>query len=69
MANNRMWLVHKGSSKKILLAKYYPSTHWYAFHSQEKMDEFLEAVTIYANNESADSMWGPTDFTLEFEVV
>jgi len=30
MANNRMYLVNKTTGVRIYLAKYYPSTGWYA---------------------------------------
>jgi hypothetical protein len=30
MANNRMYLVNKRTATRIYLAKYYPSTGWYA---------------------------------------
>lgn len=44
MANNRMWLVHRGSGQKVLLAKYYPTTGWYVFHDDlgERMNELFD---------------------------
>lgn len=60
MANNRMYLTHKGSGDSILLAKYYPSTGWYMFHSQEVMDEFLSKF-------NPKTTFGDTDFELRFE--
>jgi hypothetical protein len=61
MANNRLYLKTANGAKKILLAKYYPSTGWYMYHSQEKLDEFLESL-------GDGSMWGPTDLKLEWEI-
>ena len=31
MANNRMFLVNRKTGAKIMLAKYYPSTGWFAY--------------------------------------
>lgn len=31
MANNRMFLVNRKTGARIMLAKYYPSTGWYAY--------------------------------------
>jgi len=60
MANNRMYLKHEPSGKKILLAKYYPSVGWYFYQSQETMDEWLGQFLD-------GSMWGDTEFSLHFE--
>jgi hypothetical protein len=66
MANNRMWLVHKPTGSRILLGKYYPSTKWYCFHSQDKIDEWFEAIP---DDETIDYMEGDTRFELEYETV
>lgn len=62
MANNRMWLVHKATKQSILLAKYYPSTGWYAFHTQERYDEFFERC-----NSRERGAYGDTEYELRFE--
>jgi len=57
-----MWLQVKNQpEKKILLAKYYPSTGWYVFHIQEKLDEWFE------NNFNEPSQFGRTDLELVFQ--
>lgn len=62
MANNRMWLVNERLKRRVLLAKYYPSTGWYAFHHnlQEKLDNVFDGDTEV-------SSIGPTDWVLEYE--
>ena len=70
MANNRMWLRHKGTGKEILLAKYYPTLGqggWRNFHATEILDKFFEDLHI-AEDQEFDPMWGPTDFELVFDV-
>jgi len=62
MANNRMWLQIKNRpDKKILLAKYYPSTGWYLFHSQEEINGWFD------KNFHGVSCHGRTDLELVFE--
>ena len=62
MANNRMWLQVKNQpEKKILLAKYYPSTGWYVFNSQEKLDDWFD------ENFNEPSMFGRIDLELVFQ--
>ena len=61
MANNRLYLVNEDGTKRILLAKYYPSTGWYIFHNREQLDEWLESY----NDDM--SIYGPTDLHLEYE--
>jgi len=62
MANNRMWLQIKDQpDKKILLAKYYPSTGWYIFHSQEELDNWFD------ENFNEPSQFGRTDLELVFQ--
>lgn len=64
MANNRMWLVKKSEpDKRILLAKYYPSTGWYMFHDQEKLDDWFDQCL---NQER--TCFGSTDLQLVFEI-
>ena len=63
MANNRMWLNVKGHpEKRILLAKYYPSTGWYLFHTDKNQlnDWFDEHI-------NDGSSWGKTNIELTFE--
>jgi hypothetical protein len=68
MANNRMWLVNKTTGKRVLLCKYYPTSGWYLFHSQEHIDAYLAAVRLLIDEErTIDDMYGPTDFILEFD--
>ena len=47
MADNRMWLVHKISGKKILLAKYRVSSGWGVFHDDihQKMGDLIKSDT------------------------
>jgi len=63
MANNRMWLNVKGHpEKRILLAKYYPSTGWQIWHDQDTYNDwFNEHINDY-------SMWGKTNVLLTFEI-
>lgn len=61
MANNRMWLQVKDSIEKILLAKYYPSTGWYIFHTEKELNEWLK------KNFNEPSMFGRTDLELVFQ--
>lgn len=65
MANNRMWLVHKRTGKKILLAKY-NTRAWWTYHTTGAVDEFFEEVQLAASR-TFDRLWGPVDFHLEFE--
>lgn len=41
MANNRMYLVNERTGTRVYLAKYYPSTGWYA--SQDLLRDINEA--------------------------
>lgn len=61
MANNRMWLQIKNQSKKILLAKYYPSTGWYIYHTEKELNEWFD------ENFNEPSMFGRIDLELIFE--
>lgn len=61
MANNRMYLQIKNQPKKILLAKYYPSTGWYIFHTEKELNEW------FVENFNEPSMYGRTDLKLIFE--
>ena len=61
MANNRMWLQIKGQIEKILLAKYYPSTGWYIFHTEKELNEWFK------KNFNEPSMFGRTDLELMFQ--
>ena len=68
MANNRMYIRHISSGKEILLCKFYPSTRWYMFHSEEEMNKFFHDTTEWAVfNRNADDLFGPTDYELIFE--
>ena len=51
MANNRMWLVHKVSGEKFLLAKYYPSTGWFCKHDETtaKLNEFFDVNDLHSD--------------------
>lgn len=70
MANNRMYLKHKRSGKFILLCKFYPSTRWYMFTDETKLNAWLEETTeIAVYKYGADDLFGPTDYELEFEIV
>lgn len=61
MANNRMYLVCSlCPDKKIMLAKYYPSTNWGAWKTQQELDAFFD-------EHNHISQYG-SGFTLEFEI-
>lgn len=55
-----MWLVNTSTGEKNLLAKYYPSTGWFIYRNGERVDSLFDRDT-------RQSMWGPTDYVLEFE--
>ena len=62
MANNRMWLQIKNQPKKIiLLAKYYPSTGWYIFHTEKELNKWFN------ENFNEPSLFGRTDLELMFQ--
>jgi hypothetical protein len=61
MANNRLYLKHTKTGKEILLAKYYPNTGWYMFHSEEEMNTWFDQF-------NDNSMWGDTNFALYPEI-
>jgi len=63
VANNRIWIQVKSyPEKRFLLAKYYPSTGWYCFHSQEKIDNWLDE-----NVNEDRSLFGATNLELKYE--
>ena len=62
MANNRMWLQIKNQPEKcILLAKYYPSTGWYIFHTEEELNKWFNETF------NEPSLFGRTDLELVFQ--
>lgn len=63
MANNRMWLVNDRLGKRVLLAKYYPSTGWYM------VDSAGADLTAADETDNAVSQWGPVDWRLEYEMA
>lgn len=67
MANNRMYLKHKPSGKRILLAKYYPSTGWNAAQNAADLTLAFTAIQFGPDSEDVGSMWG-TDWELEYEI-
>jgi len=60
MANNRLYLKTLDGTKRILLAKYYPSTGWYMYHSEEELNEFFAGL-------GKETLFGSTDLVLEYE--
>jgi hypothetical protein len=69
MAQNRMWLRHKGTGKSFLLAEYYNGRSlcgWGSVVEEKEIDNFFSAIQMEAAN-SFDWLWGPTDFELVFE--
>ncbi len=62
MANNRMWFVNEKSGKKVMLAKYYPSTGWYIFY-----EDLLERLDKMFDEEKRVSLFGPTPFVIKYE--
>ena len=63
MANNRLYLVC--GEQRILLAKYYPSSGWYCFHSDlaKRLDDFFNSI----EDEPLTGMSGILDFRVELE--
>lgn len=44
MANNRMYLVNEVTGQKVMLAKFYPSTGWFApIGALEKINDVFDA--------------------------
>lgn len=72
MSNNRMYLQIKGNpGKKILLAKYYPSTGWYIFYDEKTLNDWFKKSFNFKdipNNTWVDGQWGRTDLELIFEI-
>ena len=71
MANNRMWLQVKDKpEKKVLLAKYYPSTGWYIFHTEKELNEWFKKNFNFEDapdQDWVDGQWGRVDVELVFE--
>lgn len=65
MANNRMWLVHRLTGKKLLLAKH-NGNEWWRYHDDlgEWLDAFLEDPTNAS--EAWRFNWGGA-YAIEFE--
>ena len=61
MANNRMWLVHKPSGKKALLAKHWGDV-WYEY-TGSRNPPFYSIQELF--NETDTS----TDFAIEYETL
>jgi hypothetical protein len=68
MANNRMYLTNKRTGDKVCLAKYYPSTGWYALDdngtSKNLVQRMNEAMTAA---EPETTAWGDNDWVVEYE--
>lgn len=61
MVINRMYLVHKTSGEKVLLAVHYSTSMWYMnYETFDRYDEFFLKT-------SDTSTWGNIDYYLEFE--
>jgi hypothetical protein len=68
MANNRMYLKNRRTGAKVLLAKYYPSTGWYAFHAPDRgVDLISKLDETFDTNEPETTMWGDNDWLIEYE--
>lgn len=68
MSNNRMWLRNTRTGKQILLAKYYPSLHWFSAGSidDDKLNAFFdEHETPIESRVDANS--GDNEYTLVYE--
>lgn len=66
MANNRLYIVNTTTGKRALIAKYYPSTGWYAHLSAAEIDLVLSGS---GDDVGYDSRKGPVGcFKLEFEI-
>jgi hypothetical protein len=70
MANNRMYLrcPHCPDAKPLMLAKYYPSTGWYAFGPSTPDDAFEIKVNDFFEAHRHDSQWG-NGFVIEYEIA
>jgi len=66
MANNRMWLVHKTSGKKALLAKYFPSSGWRHYAD---MEHEIEMLLYMGEDVDNGPMYGDTEFVIEFDEI
>ena len=66
VANNRMWVKNPKTGKKALLAKYYPSTGWYAKLTLQELHDVL----CPEDREQTDDhdLFGKNPFVLEYEV-
>ena len=69
MANNRMYLLHKPTGEKVMIAKYYPSTGWYMksypsepFTDVPHVNAFLDRV-----GKPCSLFGNPEEWALEFE--
>ena len=63
-----MWLVTDDKSDtRILLAKYYPDTGWYMFHTEEELNKWFEENFDCYFGCPQGNMKGRTDLKLEFE--
>lgn len=70
MANNRMYIREKRTGNRFLLCKFYPTTRWYMFHTEDLFNQWLEAATEGAVRQyGADNLFGPSSFELVFEHV
>ena len=70
MANNRMYIREKRTGEMILLCKFYPTTRWYQFHDEDKLNKWFNDITEKCVFEhAADDLFGPTSFELVYEHV
>lgn len=67
MSNNRLFLKNPKTGQKVLLAKYYPSTGWYAKMDCQKLHDLLCPED---RSETDDhDLFGKNPFVLEYEVT
>ena len=77
MANNRLYLKSKRTGERVLIAKYYPSTGWYAKSApKDKVVEFFRkhsyGETTYEDTDThrikaIGGMYDSASFEVEFE--
>jgi hypothetical protein len=69
MANNRMYLRCPvcPDAKPVMLAKYYPTTGWFAFGASSPDDAYEVKVNEFFDKHHHESQWG-SGFALEFEI-
>jgi|WetSurMetagenome_2_1015567.scaffolds.fasta_scaffold1693188_1 hypothetical protein len=66
MSNNRMFLENTKTGKKLLIAKYYPSTGWYSVKENLNSDKI---DSLFDSNSSNPSQWGDNDWIISYDQI